>query len=91
MTIPRYGGGGVFCCRCEAEHSQRHREESRAGRESKRLNVARRLDQTMRGVGCREGEDKERRARECKDSLSEMGGSVERTSWGKGNPWAGKG
>ena len=37
-----------FICRYEGETSQRHLEESRAERES-RLNMASRLDLTMRG------------------------------------------
>lgn len=49
---------GRFYCRCEGKHSQRHLEESKAGRESRRQNMVSRLNQAVRGDGGRAGEEK---------------------------------
>lgn len=49
MVALRYGGGASFYCRYEGGYSQMHMEEFRAGREDNRLNMASRLDYTVRG------------------------------------------
>lgn len=44
MAAPRYGRGEDFYCRYEGENNQRPLGESRAGKESSKLTMARRQD-----------------------------------------------
>lgn len=64
MTAPRYGAGEGYHCRCEGESSQRHLDESRAGKESSRLNERVREKQSR-------GRAKEDKVRKTKQRMGE--------------------
>lgn len=49
LTVPRCAWRESFYCRYEGEYRQRHLEESRAGTERNKLNMANRVDWAIRG------------------------------------------
>lgn len=100
MTAPRYGWGKGVYCRYEGEHSQRHLEETRAERQSSRLNMASRPHLSSRRERGRTRDEEERvQAEETKkDGEGEEGGQESTWlklqgyigNWGKENQWAGE-